>query len=58
MNKDAGPFPKSEHYEEKVPWKLGRHVNPNHVKMLNKLMDDYRHQAVNDIKFNKRNHLK
>ncbi|MDQ0202275.1 hypothetical protein [Neobacillus ginsengisoli] len=64
MNKNIIPFPKQQQvnltenheYKENVPWKLGRHVKPHHVEMLEKLVEDYKQQALNDMKNNKKYH--
>lgn len=49
MNKDGIPFQgqhqeltENQEHKEKVPWKLGRHVKPEHVEILNKLAKDYK----------------
>ncbi|PHA02317.1 hypothetical protein COE51_03465 [Bacillus pseudomycoides] len=45
-------FTGDQQYKEKVPWKLGKHLNHNHVEKLNSLITDH-HQCMFHLLNNK-----
>ncbi|MFJ8530409.1 hypothetical protein [Bacillus sp. NPDC094106] len=49
----SGDFTENQQHKEKVPWKLGKHLNHNHVETLNRLITDH-HQRMFHLLNNKR----
>lgn len=54
MNKENIPFQKkaagisseNREYKDKVPWKLGRYVQPHHQEILDKVVKEYKQQML------------